>query len=96
MTEKTTSAFVMGDSGDAASLFHANYGVRIVRTQLTVDGAETNPNGSTFVGTASWNGVNANDVPFDKQPQLHGHLAVVQLRAECRRTRRNCASAPPA
>src|SRR5450631_1303909 len=63
--EKTTSAYVMGDSGDAAGLFHANYGVRIVRTQLTVDGAETNPNGSTFVGTASWNGVDANDVPFE-------------------------------
>ena len=62
--EKTTSAYVMGDSGDAAGLFHANYGVRIVRTQLTVDGAQTNPNGSTFVGTASWNGVDANDVPF--------------------------------
>ncbi|HWX34397.1 MAG TPA: TonB-dependent receptor, partial [Steroidobacteraceae bacterium] len=53
-----------GDSGDAAGLFHANFGVRIVRTQLTVDGAETNPNGSTYVGTAPWNGVNANDVPF--------------------------------
>ena len=63
--EKTTSAFVMGDAGDAAGVFHANFGVRVVRTQLTVDGAETNPNGSTFVGTASWNGVNANDVPFD-------------------------------
>jgi iron complex outermembrane recepter protein len=39
--------------------------VRIVRTQLTVEGAETNPNGSTFVGTESWNGVDANDVPFE-------------------------------
>jgi iron complex outermembrane receptor protein len=63
--EKTTSAFVMGDAGDANNLFHANFGVRIVRTQLTVDGAETNPNGSTFVGAESWNGVNANDVPFE-------------------------------
>lgn len=63
--EKTTSAFVMGDAGDANNLFHANFGVRVVRTQLTVEGAQTNPNGSTFVGTASWNGVNANDVPFE-------------------------------
>jgi iron complex outermembrane recepter protein len=63
--EKTTSAFIMGDAGDANNLFHANFGIRIVRTQLTVDGAETNPNGSTFVGTESWNGVNANDVPFE-------------------------------
>jgi TonB-dependent receptor len=64
VTEKTTSVFIMGDSADAAGTFHANYGVRVVRTQLSVDGAETNPNGSTFVGTASWNGVDSNDVPF--------------------------------
>jgi iron complex outermembrane recepter protein len=63
--EKSTSAFVMGDAGDANNLFHANFGIRVVRTQLTVDGAQTNPNGSTFVGTESWNGVNANDVPFE-------------------------------
>ena len=63
--EKTSSVYVMGDSGDAAGLYHANFGVRVVKTQLTVDGAETNPNGSTFVGTESWNGVNANDVPFE-------------------------------
>jgi iron complex outermembrane receptor protein len=63
--EKTTSAFVMGDAGEAGGLYHANFGVRIVKTQLTVDGAETNPNGSTYVGSAPWNGVNANDVPFE-------------------------------
>jgi TonB-dependent receptor len=62
--EKTTSGFIMGDAGDSNNLFHANFGIRVVRTQLEVDGAETNPNGSTFVGTASWNGVNANDVPY--------------------------------
>jgi iron complex outermembrane recepter protein len=64
VTEKSTALFIMGDSGDAGGLFHANYGVRVVRTRLEVDGAATNPNGSTFVGTESWNGVNANDVPF--------------------------------
>ena len=64
--EKTTAVFIMGDAGDSAGLFHANFGVRAVKTQLTVEGAETNPNGSTYVGTASWNGVNANDVPFEK------------------------------
>jgi TonB-dependent receptor len=63
--ERTTSFYLMGDSGDAGGLYHANFGVRVVRTQITVDGAETNPNGSTFVGTESWNGVNANDVPFE-------------------------------
>ena len=65
VTEKTTSVFVMGDAGGAGDVYHANFGVRVVRTQLTVEGAQTNPNGSTFVGTASWNGVNANDVPFE-------------------------------
>ncbi|MDP9083167.1 MAG: TonB-dependent receptor [Pseudomonadota bacterium] len=62
--EKSTSVYVMGDAGDVNNVFHANFGVRVVRTQLTVDGAQTNSNGSTFVGSASWNGVNANDVPF--------------------------------
>jgi iron complex outermembrane receptor protein len=61
--EKTTAAFVMGDAGN--DTYHANFGIRFVRTQLTVDGAETNPNGSTYVGSAPWNGVNANDVPFE-------------------------------
>jgi len=64
VTEKTTSAYVMGDAGDTNNIFHANFGVRVVRTQLTVDASETNPNGSTFVGTASWNGVNSNDIPY--------------------------------
>ncbi|HVO45911.1 MAG TPA: TonB-dependent receptor [Steroidobacteraceae bacterium] len=63
VTEKSTAVFIMGDAGGES--YHANFGVRVVRTQLTVDGAQTNPNGSTFVGTASWNGVNANDVPFE-------------------------------
>ncbi len=65
--ETTTSAYVMGDAGDSAGLFHANFGLRIVHTQLTVDGGETNPNGSTYVGSASWNGVDANDVAFENK-----------------------------
>jgi len=63
--ERTASAYVMGDAGDASKIWHANFGIRFVRTQLTVDGGETNPNGSTYVGTASWNGVDANDVAFE-------------------------------
>lgn len=63
--EKSTAGFVMGDVG--GDNYHANFGVRVVKTELTVDGAETNPNGSTFVGTASWNGVNANDVAFESK-----------------------------
>jgi TonB-dependent receptor len=62
VTNKTSAVFFMGDAGDEK--YHANFGVRVVHNQLTVDGAQTNPNGSTYVGTASWNGVNANDVPF--------------------------------
>jgi len=64
VTQKTTSLFAMGDSADGAGIFHANYGIRVVRTQLEVNGSQTNPNGSTYVGTASWNGVDSNDVPF--------------------------------
>ena len=60
---KTSSAFIMGDVGD--SVYHANFGVRVVHNQLSVAGGQTNPNGSTFVGTASWNGVNANDLAFE-------------------------------
>jgi len=65
--EKTTALFVMGDSGDAAGVFHANYGIRVVRTQIEVDGGQTNPNGSTYVGSAPWNGVDANDIPFTNE-----------------------------
>ncbi|MBV8306617.1 MAG: TonB-dependent receptor, partial [Gammaproteobacteria bacterium] len=62
VVNKTGAIFLMGDAG--SSIYHANFGVRVVRNELTVDGGQTNPNGSTFVGTASWNGVNANNVPF--------------------------------
>jgi iron complex outermembrane recepter protein len=65
--EKSYSAFIMGDAGEASDIYHANFGVRVVKTDLTVDGGQTNPNGSTFVGTASWNGVNANDVAFESK-----------------------------
>jgi iron complex outermembrane receptor protein len=65
--EKTYSGYVMGDAGGADDIYHANFGVRVVKTELTVDGGQTNPNGSTFVGTASWNGVNANDVAFESK-----------------------------
>ncbi len=63
--EKSTAGYLMGDL--AGDNYHVNAGVRVVKTQLTVDGAATNPNGSTYVGTASWNGVNANDVAFESK-----------------------------
>ena len=64
VTNKTSSVFFMGDAGDER--YHANFGVRVVHNQLNVAGGQTNPNGSTYVGTASWNGVDANDVPFER------------------------------
>ncbi|HME40838.1 MAG TPA: TonB-dependent receptor [Steroidobacteraceae bacterium] len=61
--EKTTAPYIMVDMGSPSSRFHMNFGVRLVDTDLTVNGAESNPHGSTFYGTASWNGVNSNNVP---------------------------------
>jgi iron complex outermembrane receptor protein len=65
--EKTYSGYFMADAGEPGDVYHANVGIRVVKTQLTVAGGQTNPNGSTFVGTASWNGVNANDVAFESK-----------------------------
>ena len=50
VSNKTSSAFIMGDVGD--NVYHANFGVRVVHNQLSVAGGQTNPSGSTFVGTA--------------------------------------------
>lgn len=62
IAEKTTSAYVMADLGGKGASYHANFGVRIVNTELTVDGAQTAPV-PTFYGSASWNGVNSNNIP---------------------------------
>jgi iron complex outermembrane recepter protein len=61
VTEKTTSAYVMADLGDADDRYHVNVGARIVRTQLEVDqnAAVVLPGetaGTRFWGTDSWNG----------------------------------------
>src|SRR5262249_46656077 len=60
--EKTTAAYVMSDFGSNADLYHLNLGVRVVRTELTIDNANT-AKLPTFFGTASWNGVNSNNTP---------------------------------
>jgi TonB-dependent receptor len=52
----------MIDLGGPASRFHMNMGVRLVNTNLTIDGAQSAPV-PTFYGTASWNGLNNNNVP---------------------------------
>jgi iron complex outermembrane receptor protein len=60
--EKTISTYLMGDIGSRADRYHINFGVRVVKTDLTVNGAQTNES-PTYYGTASWNGVNSNNVP---------------------------------
>jgi iron complex outermembrane receptor protein len=59
---KTTAAYLMTDIGEKSSPFHLNAGVRFVSTWLTIDNAQAAPV-PTFYGTASWNGVNNNNVP---------------------------------
>ena len=61
--EKTSAAYVMADTGSAADRYHASFGVRVVRTQLDVDNAQSAPL-PTWFGTASWNGVNSNNIPI--------------------------------
>jgi TonB-dependent receptor len=63
VNEKTQSAYVMGDAGGSEDVFHANFGIRVVKTDLTVDNSQTAPF-PTYFGTASWNGVNANNIPI--------------------------------
>jgi len=61
--EKTTTFYLMGDAGDTEADYHANFGVRVVKTDLEVGGGSQVPV-PTWYGTASWNGVNANNTAF--------------------------------
>lgn len=61
--EKTTAFYLMGDVGDTEADYHANFGVRVVKTELQVDGGTQVPV-PTWYGTASWNGVNSNNQAF--------------------------------
>ncbi len=60
--EKTTAGYVMVDLGNKGDRFHANFGVRLVATDLTINNAAAAPV-PTYYGTASWNGVNSNNIP---------------------------------
>jgi TonB-dependent receptor len=60
--EKTYAAYLMGDIGNRESRFHLNFGVRLVRTDLTIDNGQTATQ-PTHYGTAAWNGVDSNVVP---------------------------------
>ena len=60
--EKTYAGYAMADIGNQANRFHANFGVRFVHTDLTINnGAAAQV--PTYYGTASWNGVDNNVVP---------------------------------
>jgi iron complex outermembrane recepter protein len=62
VTERTTAPYLMLDMGGPSSRFHMNFGVRLVNTDLTIDGGAANPH-PTYYGTASWNGVQSNVIP---------------------------------
>jgi iron complex outermembrane recepter protein len=60
--ERTTSPYLMIDLGGPSSRIHMNVGVRLVNTDLTINGGGANPAGPTYFGTASWNGLESNVV----------------------------------
>lgn len=62
VTEFTEAGYLMADLGSKDKGYHLNVGVRVVRTTLTIDGAQT-AEVPAYIGTTSWNGVNANNVP---------------------------------
>lgn len=66
VTERTYAGYVMADIGNQTNRFHANFGARFVHTELTINNAEAAPS-PTYYGTASWNGVNSNNVPVTHQ-----------------------------
>jgi iron complex outermembrane receptor protein len=63
VTERTTAPYLMVDMGGPSSNVHMNFGVRLVNTDLTINGGGANPAGPTYFGTASWNGLESNVIP---------------------------------
>jgi TonB-dependent receptor len=61
--ETTYAGYLMGDIGGPSDRYHINFGVRIVDTNLTINGGES-AESPTYWGTASWNGVDSNVVPI--------------------------------
>ena len=59
--EQTDAGYLMADFGGHGVPFHLNVGVRVVDTNLTINNAESSVH-PTYYGTASWNGVDSNDV----------------------------------
>jgi len=62
VTERITAPYLMLDMGGPSSRFHMNFGVRLVNTDLTINGGQANAH-PTYYGTASWNGVQSNVIP---------------------------------
>jgi iron complex outermembrane receptor protein len=60
--ERTTAVYLMEDIGAPINHFHANFGVRVVETNLTINNGQS-AESPTYFGTASWNGVDSNVVP---------------------------------
>jgi len=61
--ESTQAFYLMSDLGDKDKGFHVNAGVRLILTHQSVAGATSAPVVYSY-GTATWNGVNSNNVPF--------------------------------
>ncbi len=55
------ASYLMADIGSPQDHYHINFGVRVVNTKITIDGGEQAPVPS-YYGTASWNGVNSNNI----------------------------------
>ena len=68
--ESTQAIYLMTDLGNKEKGFHVNAGVRVVLTHLEVNGATSAPVVTSY-GTATWNGLNDNNVPFTS-----GHYTV--------------------
>jgi iron complex outermembrane recepter protein len=62
VTERITAPYLMLDMGGPSSRFHMNFGVRLVNTDLTINGGQANAH-PTYYGTASWNGIQSNVIP---------------------------------
>ena len=99
------TALFHGGHRRAADRFHANFGVRVVKTDLTINSGQT-AESPTYYGTASWNGVDSNVVPrvtkrnyTDVLPSFNFVLDVTDVRRSASAPRgwyrrRTCSAGP--
>lgn len=78
VSEKVLAGYLMGDIGEKSDPFHANFGVRFTSTMLTINNAQTAAV-PTFYGSASWNGVNSNNVPVETDRHYNSVLPTVNF-----------------